>query len=48
MKFNCLTITILLFVSLHAVAKDKNFGSATVLEVTRIYDGDTFRANIKG
>ena len=48
MKFNCLTITILLFVSLHAVAKDKNFGSATVLEVTSIYDGDTFRANIKG
>jgi len=48
MKFNCLIITILLFVSLHAVAKDKNFGSATVLEVTSIYDGDTFRANIKG
>jgi len=35
-------------VSLHASAKDKNFGSATVLEVTSIYDGDTFRANIEG
>ena len=26
----------------------KNFGSATVSEVTSIYDGDTFRANIAG
>ena len=32
----------------HVLAKDKNFGDATVLEVTSIYDGDTFRANIKG
>jgi len=48
MKYNYLIITILLFVSLHASAKDKNFGSAIVLEVTSIYDGDTFRANIEG
>ena len=48
MKYNYLIITILLFVSLHASAKDKNFGSATALEVTSIYDGDTFRANIEG
>jgi micrococcal nuclease len=48
MKYNYLIITILLFVSLHVLAKDKNFGNATVLEVTSIYDGDTFRANIEG
>ena len=48
MKFNFLIITILLFVSFHAVAKDKNFGNANVLEVTSIYDGDTFRGNIEG
>jgi endonuclease YncB( thermonuclease family) len=48
MKFNCLIITILLFTSSHAYAKDKSFGDATVLEITSIYDGDTFRANIKG
>lgn len=28
--------------------KDITFGSATVLKVTSIYDGDTFRADIKG
>ena len=48
MNFNFLIITILLFVNVHVAAKDKNFGNATVLEVTSIYDGDTFRANIKG
>jgi endonuclease YncB( thermonuclease family) len=48
MKFNCLIITILLFTSSHISAKDKSFGNATVLEVTSIYDGDTFRANIEG
>ncbi|NYR11322.1 thermonuclease family protein [Pseudoalteromonas sp. MIP2626] len=28
--------------------KDRNHGSLTVSEVTSIYDGDTFRANISG
>ena len=28
--------------------KDKSFGNANVLEITSIYDGDTFRANIEG
>ena len=36
MKFNFLIITILLFVSFHAVAKDMDFGNATVLEITSI------------
>lgn len=31
-----------------ASIKDKNHGDFTVSEVTSIYDGDTFRANIKG
>ena len=48
MRFNRLIITVLLFTSFYADAKDKSFGSATVLEVTSIYDGDTFRANIEG
>ena len=48
MKYNYLIITILLFVSVHASAKDKSFGNANVLEVTSIYDGDTFRGNIEG
>ncbi|MCG7499358.1 thermonuclease family protein [Vibrio sp. Of7-15] len=30
-----------------ASIKDKNHGTLTVSEVTSIYDGDTFRANIK-
>ena len=34
--------------SLHAEAlSKKNYGSITVTEVSSIYDGDTFRANIK-
>ena len=48
MKYNYLIITILLFTSSHISAKDKSFGNATVLEITSMYDGDTFRANIKG
>lgn len=28
-------------------AADKNYGNATVEEVTSIYDGDTFRCNIQ-
>jgi len=38
-----ITSTILFSASL----KDKNYGSVEVSEVTSIYDGDTFRANIK-
>ena len=48
MKYNYLIITILLFIIPHVSAKDKSFGNATLLEVTSIYDGDTFRANIEG
>ena len=48
MNYNYLIITIFLFVSVHALAKDKSFGNANVLEVTSIYDGDTFRSNIEG
>jgi hypothetical protein len=48
MKFSRLIIVILLFLSPHIPAKDKNFGNATVLRVTSIYDDYVFRANIQG
>lgn len=35
-------------IALSGGIKDKTYGSVTVDEVTSIYDGDTFRANIKG
>ena len=35
--------------ALHGEAiSNKTYGSAVVTEVTSIYDGDTFRANLKG
>lgn len=44
-----LLLTLLLLSAIYAQSlKDMTFGSATVLKVTSIYDGDTFRANIKG
>jgi len=43
-----LIFTLLLLSALYAQSlKDMTFGSATVLKVTSIYDGDTFRADIK-
>jgi len=42
-------ITLTITDTLYAEAiSNKNFGDAVVSEVTSIYDGDTFRANIKG
>ncbi len=43
-------ITFILFItSIFTVnAQDKNYGDVELLEVTSIYDGDSFRANIKG
>ena len=34
--------------SASSIAKEKNYGDVAVLEITSIYDGDTFRANLKG
>ena len=48
MNIKSLLIASIIFIAFSPQAKDKNFGSATVLEVTSIYDGDTFRANIEG
>ncbi|WP_335989539.1 thermonuclease family protein [Pseudoalteromonas sp. CH_XMU1449-3] len=42
---------LMLFLTSHVDAasiRDKNHGTLLVSEVTSIYDGDTFRANIKG
>ena len=41
-------VLITLLLPLYAHAESKTYGEATVLEVTSIYDGDTFRANIDG
>jgi micrococcal nuclease len=41
-------ILVLCITPLLLMAKDVSYGNATVSEVTSIYDGDTFRANIQG
>ena len=40
-------IILILITLISLSAKDINYGSVTVDEVTSIYDGDTFRVNIK-
>ena len=46
--FIALLIIPIFYFTLHAEAiSKKNYGVITVSEVTSIYDGDTFRANIK-
>ena len=41
-------LLIVLSLNVQASLKDKTFGTLVVSEVTSIYDGDTFRVNIKG
>ena len=48
MKPNTLFFIVLNCFSWNIVAKEMSYGIANVLEVTSIYDGDTFRANIEG
>ena len=48
MNIKSLLIASIIFITFSPQAKDKSFGNATALEITSIYDGDTFRANIKG
>ena len=46
--FRSLLILPVFYFTLHAEAiSNKNYGAVTVSEVTSVYDGDTFRANIK-
>ena len=47
MKKILLTL-LLTLITTNISAKTNNYGNATVAEVTSIYDGDTFRANIIG
>ena len=47
MKKILLTL-LLTLITTNLSAKTNNYGNATVAEVTSIYDGDTFRANIIG
>tara|TARA_R100000544_G_C2227255_1_gene61739 strand:- start:6030 stop:6476 length:447 start_codon:yes stop_codon:yes gene_type:complete len=48
MKVKSIAVLFITCISLTVAAKDKSYGNATVSEITSIYDGDTFRANIKG
>ncbi|MCK5603005.1 thermonuclease family protein [Candidatus Pacearchaeota archaeon] len=41
-------VLLILLAPLYAYADSKTYGEAIVTEVTSIYDGDTFRANIEG
>ena len=44
-----ITYFILIFcLTCFSAEKDKTYGNVAVSEITSIYDGDTFRANIKG
>jgi micrococcal nuclease len=47
MNLKALLILITISLTFSVNAKDKNYGDVKVLEVTSIYDGDTFRANIE-
>jgi len=47
MKKLFIILTALVFVASAALAGQKDYGSVEVKEVTSIYDGDTFRVNIK-
>ena len=48
MKQRVQAIAVLLTALLIAPAALADYGSATVSEVTSIYDGDTLRANVQG
>jgi micrococcal nuclease len=48
MNFKIILMLTTISLTFDVSAKDKNYGNAKVLDVTSIYDGDTFRANIKG
>ena len=43
---NRLLVLLLIFLMPVTALADKTYGSVTIAEVTSIYDGDTFRANI--
>lgn len=47
MKIILFIFTITLFLQAESIS-NKNYGNAIVENITLIYDGDTFKANIKG
>jgi endonuclease YncB( thermonuclease family) len=47
LKISLLLLVLQLTVCAESIS-NKNYGSAVVSEVTSIYDGDTFRVNLKG
>lgn len=48
MKLQILMGFVICVMSLSIDAKDISYGNAKVSEITSIFDGDTFRANLKG
>ncbi|KGJ97663.1 thermonuclease family protein [Colwellia psychrerythraea] len=48
LSFTLLLAALLAIQSFSISAKNNSYGNATVAEITSIYDGDTFRANIEG
>lgn len=48
MKFTKSLMVLTLILSLSTTARSNNYGNAIILEVTSIYDADTFRADIEG
>jgi micrococcal nuclease len=48
MNFKIILMLTTISLTFDVSAKNKNYGNAKVLEVTSIYDGDTFRANLRG
>ena len=48
MKLIFILIATCFILPFNTSAKNKNFGDVEVIKVTSIYDGDSFRADLKG
>lgn len=48
MNFKTTFILVTASLAFNVTATEKHYGTAIISEITSIYDGDTFRANIKG
>ncbi len=48
MKLIFILIAICIILPFNTSAKNKNFGDVEVIKITSIYDGDSFRADLKG
>jgi micrococcal nuclease len=48
MNFKVIFLLVTTSFTFNVTAKEKHYGTAIISEITSIYDGDTFRANLKG